>query len=127
MPGTPMAKSHSFSSANCFTWRGVINCSASDFRSSGRSGTCSRAWSSPSTRIVGGRPTFRCRSEPLRRTSSCSTDLKFSPDAGLGFGDAGADVACGGLAIWIDLEQHLPVFDRLRVLHENLTDHARVL
>src|SRR5581483_12042105 len=125
MPGTPIAKSHSFSSANCFTCRGVMSCSASDFRSSGRSGDCWSGSSSPSTRIVGGRPTLRWRSEPFRRIISWRTLLKLMLAAGALVLVA---LAAGtGLAIGIDLEQHLPVLDRLLIVDEDLTHDARVL
>src|SRR5215211_6194687 len=126
MPGTPIAKSHSFSSANCFTWRGVINCSASALRSSGRRGWCASASSSPSMRTVGGRPTLRCRSDPLRRIISCNTVLKLMPP---GAGCSGADSlgTCVGLAIGIDLEEDLAVLDRLRVFDENLAHDTGVL
>src|SRR6185503_5594266 len=129
MPGTPIAKSHSFSSANCFTCRGVISCSASPFRSSGRSGGCSSGSSSPSTRIVGGRPTLRCKSDPLRRIISCSTILKLMPPAGAVPGGAAPESPAvgAGLAMRIDLEQHLAVFHRLRVLREHFLHHAGVL
>src|SRR6476661_4811638 len=120
MPGTPIAKSHSLSSANCFTWRGVISCSASALRSSGRNGACSSGSSSPSVRTVGGRPTLRCKSDPLRRIISCNTPLKLIP------GGAAAS-GCAGLAIGIDRVQDLAVFDRLRVLRANLLDDAGVL
>src|SRR3954468_12393019 len=119
MPGTPMAKSHSFSSPNCLIWRGVISCSARPLRSSGLSG----GWfsipsSSPFTRNVGGRPTLRWRSEPPLLIISCRTALKFSGVA--------ATVASGavGLAIRRDTEKDLPVFNRLRVLHEHLAHDA---
>ena len=42
-PGTPIAKSASFFSANSLTCRGVMICSASSFRSSGLTGGISRA------------------------------------------------------------------------------------
>ena len=63
-----MAKSASFFSANSFTCRGVITCSASALRSSGLSGGTSRLSSSPFTRTVGGRPTLRSRSDAFRCT-----------------------------------------------------------
>src|SRR4051795_9159768 len=122
-----MAKSHSFSSENCLTWRAVMSCSASALRSSGLSGAWSIGSSSPSTRIVGGRPTFRCRSDAFRRTISCKTFLKWSaPCDGDATGAVGP-LACTGLAIGIDPEQDLSVFDRLRVLDENLTNDPRVI
>ncbi len=43
-------------------------CSASSLRSSGLRGCMSSPASSPLTRMVGGRPTLRCRSEPFRCT-----------------------------------------------------------
>src|SRR6185503_7997059 len=112
-----------------------MSCSARVLRSSGRSGGWSSASSSPSTRNVGGRPTLRCRSDPLRRIISWSTPLKFRPAAGAP-ADAGGGAAAGtgfaesggvGLAIRIDLEQHLAVLHRLGVLRQDLTNHAGVL
>src|SRR5689334_19368973 len=126
MPGTPIAKSHSFSSANMLTWRGVISCSASAFRSSGRSGGWLSGSSSPATRTVGGRPTLRCKSDPFLLIISWRTDLKLMP-AGAVFGDIGAgwdDGAWVGLAIGINLEQYLSVLDGLRVVREDLAHHA---
>src|SRR3954470_2524008 len=123
MPGTPIAKSHSLLSVNSFTWRGVINCSASPLRSSGLSGGISRGTSSPWSRSVGGRPTLRWRSEALRCTSCCSTALKLKPSVAaepLG----AAFVVVAGLAIRVDAEERLPVFHRLRVGGENLGHHA---
>src|SRR5205823_2212972 len=100
----------------------------SALRSSGRNGWCSSGSSSPSMRIVGGRPTFRCKSEPFRRMSSCSTVLKLMPlGAGGGVSAAGSPAPCVGLAIGIDLEEHLAVLDRLRVLDEDLAHDAGVL
>src|SRR5512146_2041052 len=126
MPGTPIAKSHSFSSANMFTWRGVISCSARLLRSSGLSGGWLIGSSAPSTRIVGGRPTLRWRSEPLRRIISWRTALKLMPPCAGGDRGAAAPWVCVGLAIGIDLEQHLAVFDGLCVFDEDLADDARV-
>src|SRR5262245_26665508 len=104
-----------------------MSCSASAFKSSGRSGDISSGWSSPSTRSVGGRPTFRCKSDALRRMSSWRTDLKLSWLAWGAAGAIGAWAVCVWLAIWVDPEEHLPVLDGLRVLNENLLDDARVL
>src|SRR4051812_1105818 len=119
MPGTPIAKSHSFSSPNCLIWRGVISCSARPLRSSGLSG----GWfsipsSSPFTRNVGGRPTLRWRSDPPLLIISCRTALKFSGVA------AAAPSGAVGLAIRCDTEKDLSVLHRLRVLHENFTHDA---
>ena len=44
-----------------------------------KSGGISSGTSSPWRRSVGGRPTFRWRSEALRCTSCCSTALKLNP------------------------------------------------
>ncbi len=77
-PGTPIAKSASFFSANSFTCRGVMICSARSFRSSGLSGGMSSAVSSPLTRMVGGRPTLSSRSEPLRCTIWAIACLKLN-------------------------------------------------
>src|ERR1051326_927903 len=129
-----MAKSHSFSSEKRLTWRGVISCSARFFKASGRSGGCSSAISSPSTRTVGGRPTLRWMSEPLRLIISCSTALKLIPPDGAPAaagaavpGPEGAGACCAGLAIRIDPEQRLAVLDGLRVLDEDLAHDAREL
>src|SRR3954466_11906810 len=122
MPGTPMAKSHSLSSPNCLIWRGVINCSARLLRSSGLSGGCSFIpSSSPLTRKVGGRPTLRWRSDPLRLIISCRTALKFIGD------EAAAAVpvsGAAGLAIRRDSEQDLAVLHGLSVLHQDLAHDA---
>src|SRR6478752_5507362 len=128
MPGTPIAKSHSFSSEKRLTWRGVMSCSARFLRSSGRSGACSSAINSPSTRSVGGRPTFRWMSEPLRRIISWRTDLKLMPEGAPAVGGGAVGAATGaGLAIGIDPEQRLAVFDRLRVFDQNLAHDSREL
>src|SRR5512133_3403244 len=105
-----------------------MSCSASVLRSSGRSGVCSSGSSSPSTRIVGGRPTLRCRSDPLRRTISCSTALKLMVGCVVGDGGTCSMMGgCVGLAIGIDLEEDLAVLDRLRVLNEDLANDAGVI
>src|SRR5215218_6314112 len=129
MPGTPMAKSHSLFSVNSFTCRGVISCSASPLRSSGRSAGWSSGSRSPWRRSVGGRPTFRCRSDALRCTSCCRTALKLKicPVPGTGDGAGGAAVVEGELAIGIDPEERLPVFDGLRIGGKNLGHHSRDL
>ena len=77
-PGTPIAKSASFFSANSFTCRGVMTCSASGFRSSGLSGGMSSPASSPFTRTVGGRPTLSSRSDALRWTIWAMVFLKLN-------------------------------------------------
>src|SRR5512146_115741 len=114
-PGTPMAKSASFFSANSFTCRGVITCSANSFRSSGLSGAISRVVSSPFTRTVGARPTLSSRSEPLRWIIWAMACLKLNGAA------APAPV---GSAIRIHPEKDLAVFHRLRVLDAHLPDDA---
>src|SRR5688572_30245280 len=124
MPGTPMAKSHSLSSVYAFTCFGFISCSASDLRSSGLSAGKSRASRSPFSRIVGGRPTLRCRSEAFFCTSCCITALKSK--AGVA-APAGAGLGGAGLAIRIDAEEHLTVFHRMRVLSQQFLDDAREL
>src|SRR5690242_5860845 len=116
-PGTPMAKSASFFSANSFTWRGVITCSASSFRSSGLTGGISSAWSSPLSRMVGGPPTLSRRSEALRCTICPMVCLKLNVDAGVPLG-------AGDSAIGIDPEEDLAELHRLRVVHQNLPHHA---
>src|SRR5436190_2905052 len=129
MPGTPIAKSHSLSSVNCFTCFGFISCSASVFRSSGLSGGKSSGCRSPLSRSVGGRPTLRCRSDALTCTSRWSTALKLKVPADAA-SIAAADtvwVARGALAIGIDPEKHLSVLDRLRVLREHFLHDAGVL
>src|SRR5437868_9282644 len=131
MPGTPIAKSHSFSSVNCFTCFGFINCSASVLRSSGLSGGKSSGCRSPFSRTVGGRPTLRCRSDAFSWTSCCSTVLKLNAPGAPGTPAVDASIAgvavdgLVGLAIGIDPEEHLPVLDGLRVLDETLLHHAR--
>src|SRR5690349_9575343 len=124
MPGTPMAKSHSLSSVYCFTCFGFISCSASDLRSSGLSGGKSSASRSPLRRMVGGRPTLRCRSEAFFWTSCCITALKSKADAGA---PAAAGVGGAGLAIRIDAEEHLAVLHRVRVLGQHVLHDAAEL
>src|SRR5919108_3941308 len=113
-PGTPMAKSASFFSANSLTWRGVMTCSASSLRSSGLSGGISSACSSPLTRTVGGRPTLRSRSEAFRCTIWAMVCLKLN---------AGAGAVAVGSAIGVDPEKDLAELHRLGVLHEDLPNH----
>src|SRR3990172_1813974 len=108
-PGTPMAKSASLCSANSFTCRGVMICSASAFSSSGLSGCWRSCRRSPATRMVGGRPTLRCRSEPPCLTISVMAALKLNG---------------GASAIGIHPEQDLTEFNRLGVLDGDLPDHA---
>src|SRR5919108_5043363 len=108
-----MAKSASFFSANSFTCRGVITCSASAFRSSGLSGGMSRPRSSPFTRTVGGRPTFRSRSDALRCTIWAMVFLKLKVEAG-------EALAAVGSAIGIHPEEDLTELHRLRVLDQDL-------
>src|SRR6185436_5214220 len=114
-PGTPMAKSASFFSANSFTWRGVMICSASSFRSSGFTGGISRPCRSPFSRMVGGRPTLSSRSDALRCTICEIACLKLKVDCG---------AAALASAIGIHPEQHLAELDRLDVLDRDLSDHA---
>ena len=107
MPGTPIAKSHSLFSANSFTWRGVMSCSASAFRSSGRSGGMlerlelavdAQRRRPPDLQVeVGARCAGSC---------CCSTALKLNA----GRRSAGARrcrpaPGCVGLAIGIDPEE----------------------
>src|SRR3954451_16134985 len=87
---------------------------------------------SPCRRNVGGRPTLRCRSEALRWISCWRTALKLNiwpGAAGDGVADGAAGGAVGGteLAIGIDPEERLPVFDGLRVGGENLGHDAHDL
>src|SRR5437016_11200603 len=113
-PGTPIAKSASLCSANSFTCRGVMICSASDFSSSGLSGAVLSAASSPFTRIVAGRPTFSRRSDALRWTICVIACLKLKLGA----------LPEGASAMWIHSEENLPELDRLRVLDCHLPHHA---
>src|SRR3989441_7852147 len=113
-PGTPIAKSASLCSANSFTWRGVIICSASDFSSSGLSGDESSGTSSPFTRMVAGRPTFSRRSDALRWTICVIACLKLKVGA----------LPEGASAMWIHSEENLPELDRLRGLDCHLPHHA---
>src|SRR5688500_2489274 len=114
-PGTPIAKSASFFSANSFTWRGVMTCSARSLRSSGLSGAISSVASSPLTRTVGDRPTLSSRSDPFRWIICAMACLKLNgggPPAGI------------GSAIRIHLVEHLSDLDRLGVLDAHFADHA---
>src|SRR5881628_800276 len=117
-PGTPIAKSASLCSANSFTCRGVMICSASDFNSSGLRGDDeSSATSSPFTRMVAGRPTLSSRSEALRWTIWVMAALKLN-------------VACpawGASGMGVHPEEELSELDGLRVLHQHLPHHARDL
>src|SRR5919109_1417654 len=113
-PGTPMAKSASFFSANSLTCRGVMICSASSFRSSGLSGAISRPWRSPFRRMVGGRPTLSSRSDAFRWTIWEIVFLKLKLDC----------AAALASAIGIDPEEHLTEFHRLTILHRDLPDDA---
>src|SRR2546427_5547029 len=112
-PGTPMAKSASLCSANSFTWRGVMICSASDLSSSGFSGAESSPTRSPLTRIVAGRPTLSSRSEPPRCTMWVMAFLK------LKVGPLGA----GASGMGIHPVQDLAEFDGLAVFDTRLPDH----
>src|SRR5436309_1908565 len=116
-PGTPMAKSASFLSANSLTCRGVMICSASSFRSSGLSGGISRPWRSPLRRMVGGRPTLSSKSDAFRWTIWAIVFLKLKVDCG----------AALASAIGIDPEESLPEFDGLPIFYRDLPHHARDL
>src|SRR6266508_2426067 len=117
-PGTPIAKSASFFSANSLTCRGVMICSARCLRSSGRTGCICRARRSPFTRTVGGRPTFRWRSEPARCTICEMACLKLNGDA------VGGPSSPGSSAIGVHPEKDLAELDRLRVFHADLPHSA---
>src|SRR5260221_5122851 len=127
MPGTPMAKSHSLFSVNSFTCRGVINCSARPLRSSGGMGGIWSGASSPCRRRVGGRPTFRWRSDAPRCTSWCSTALKLKvlgpPAAAAPAGAAGAT----GSAIAVDAEERLARLHGRGGGRQDFSYHARHL
>src|SRR6266478_2207263 len=114
-PGTPIAKSASLCSANSFTWRGVMICSASDFSSSGLSGDESSGTSSPFTRMVAGRPTLSSRSDALRWTIWVMAALKLKV----------ACPACGASGMRVHPEEELAELDGLGVLHEHIPYHAR--
>src|SRR3954469_1165570 len=116
-PGTPIAKSASFLSANSLTWRGVMICSASSLRSSGLSGGSSSPWRSPLIRTVGGRPTLSSKSDAFRWTIWAIVFLKLKLDCGAGLASA----------IGIDPEENLPEFHRLTVLDRDLSHDARDL
>src|SRR6185312_8661776 len=118
-PGTPMAKSASFFSANSFTCRGVITCSASILRSSGLTGGISSPCSSPLRRIVGGRPTLSSRSDAFRCTIWAMVCLKLNVEAG----EAEAAPWPGDSGIGVDSEEDLAEFHRLRVVRQHLAHH----
>src|SRR6266487_3833727 len=115
-PGTPIAKSASLCSANSFTWRGVMICSASDFSSSGLSGAMSSAMRSPFTRTVAGRPTLSSRSEAPRWTIWVMACLKLNTGP-----------ICGASGMGIHPEERLSELDGLRVLHQRLANQPRDL
>src|SRR5687768_2468151 len=115
-PGTPMAKSASFFSANSFTCRGVMICSARCLSSSGRTGSIGRASRSPLTRTVGGRPTFRCRSDPPRCTIWEMACLKLNGAAAAGASSPGKS------AMGIHPEEDLAKLDRLGILDTDFPD-----
>src|SRR5260370_499374 len=110
-PGTPIAKSASLCSANSFTCRGVMICSARDLSSSGFNGVDSSARSSPFTRIVAGRPTLSNRSEAFRCTIWVMACLKLK-------------VPCAASAMGVHPEEGLSELDRLGVFHRHLANHA---
>src|SRR3954452_8002863 len=116
-PGTPMAKSASFFSANSFTCRGVMTCSASALRSSGLSGGIPRPSSSPFTRTVGGRPTLSSRSDAFRCTIWPMVFLKLKVEAGEPELEAASPIG-------IHSVEDLAEFDRLCVIDQNLADDA---
>src|SRR6266487_107499 len=116
-PGTPIAKSASLCSANSLTCRGVMICSASDFSSSGLRGAVSSETSSPFTRMVAGRPTLSSKSEPLRCTICVIACLKLN---------AGR-LPCVASPMRIHPEKDLAKLHRLRVLCDDLPNHARDL
>src|SRR5258705_3022960 len=116
-PGTPIAKSASLCSANSFTCRGVMICSASDFNSSGLSGAVSSATRSPFTRMVAGRPTLSSKSEPLRCTMCVIACLKLN---------AGR-LLCVASPMRIHPEKGLAELYRLRVLRGDLANDTRDL
>src|SRR5215213_3003200 len=118
-PGTPMAKSASFFSANSLTCLGVMICSARSFRSSGLTGGISRAWSSPFSRTVGGRPTLSSRSEAFRCTIWEIACLKLKLDCGA--------AAAFGSAIGINPEENLAKLDRLTIFDGDLSNGPRDL
>src|SRR5512144_1060920 len=109
-----MAKSASLCSANSFTCRGVMICSARDFNSSGFRGWVSSDTRSPLTRTVAGRPTLSSRSEPLRWTICVMAALKLN----------GGGFPCGASPMRIHPEEDLAEFDGLRVLDAHLADRA---
>src|SRR5437867_5848126 len=115
-PGTPIAKSASLCSANSFTWRGVMICSASDFSSSGFSGAMSSAMSSPFTRTVAGRPTLSSRSEAPRWTICVMACLKLNDGP-----------VCGASGMGIHPKERLSELDGLGVFHQDLADQPRDL
>src|SRR5512141_638555 len=124
-PGTPMAKSASFFSANSFTCRGVMTCSASIFTSSGLTGGMSSGCSSPLRRMVGGRPTLSRRSDAFFCTIWAMVCLKLNvdavePAAGAGLGD-------GDSAIGIHSEEDLAELHGLCVVHHDLAHDTRDL
>src|SRR5262249_22000138 len=116
-PGTPIAKSASLCSANSFTWRGVMICSASDFSSSGLSGAVSSATRSPFTRMVAGRPNLSSKSEPLRCNMCVIACLKLNCGR----------LLCVASPMRIHPEKDLAELHRLRVLRRDLANHARDL
>src|SRR5437899_7686543 len=111
-----MAKAVSFFSANSFTWRGVMICSARCLSSSGRIGCMASGRSSPLTRMVGGRPTLSSKSEPCRCTIWEMACLKLKG------GIAPSEES--GSDIRIHPEEDLAELDRLRVFDADFPHHA---
>src|SRR5918998_500077 len=111
-PGTPIAKSASFFSANSFTCRGVMICSARSLRSSGLTGGISSPCRSPLSRMVGGRPTLSSKSEAFRCTIWEMACLKLKVDCG------GA-AFCSGIGIYP--KENLSELHRLTVFDQDLT------
>src|SRR5687767_8010827 len=115
-----MAKSASFRSANSFTWRGVMICSARVFSSSGFIAPISSGVRSPFSRMVGGRPTLSRRSEPPFCTIWEMAALKLNG----GPAWAATVVEARASAIGIDPEEDLPEFHRRGVVDADFLDHA---
>ena len=102
MPGTPIAKSHSLFSVNSFTCRGVISCSASALRSSGRSA----GWSSGTEIAVQAKRRrtadlqVQVGGVALHELLQHRLEVEDCPVPGDGDGGGGAAAACGGVSHW---------------------------